>query len=302
MHEGELEKKMLGFVAREYDVLLSTAIIESGLDIPTANTIIINRADRFGLAELYQLRGRVGRSSHRAYAYFICPETTSLSDEARKRIEVIHELCEPGSGFKIATYDLEIRGAGELLGTSQTGHIAEVGFEMYTSLLEEAALEMRGEPRTEEVPPEISLKVSQYLPEEYIPDTRQRLGFYKRLASASDESELAEISDELEDRFGAPPERARTLVETMGLKVLLKRLRARELRQIGTRLYITFGDAGELKAGERLTRKALTLMEKEPRRYRVTPDGKFIVFMGEGAEPISTAKYILKEFVNACYG
>ncbi|MEK7773754.1 MAG: transcription-repair coupling factor, partial [Deltaproteobacteria bacterium] len=128
MREGELEEKMLGFVNWEYDVLLSTAIVESGLDIPSANTIIINRADRFGLADLYQLRGRVGRSRHRAYAYFICPLMSELTDDARKRIEVIQELCEPGSGFKVATYDLEIRGAGELLGSAQSGQIAEVGF------------------------------------------------------------------------------------------------------------------------------------------------------------------------------
>lgn len=301
MHESELEKKMLGFVERKYDVLLSTAIIESGLDIPTANTIIINRADRFGLAELYQLRGRVGRSSHRAYAYCICPDSASLTDEARKRIEVIHELCEPGSGFKIATYDLEIRGAGELLGTSQSGHIAEVGFEMYTSLLEDAVREIRGEPKEEEVEPEINLRVSQYLPDEYIPDTRQRLGFYKRLASVSDVIELSSITDELIDRFGEPPELAENLLKTMGLKILLKRLKARELRQMGARLYITFGDGMDTKEGERLAEAALKLMKDEPKRYRVTPDGRFIVFMGAEPEPLIEAKYILKEFVSACY-
>jgi transcription-repair coupling factor (superfamily II helicase) len=314
MNESELEKKMLGFVRREYDILLSTAIIESGLDIPTANTIIINRADRFGLAELYQLRGRVGRSNHRAYAYFVCPETTTLTDEARKRIEVIHELCEPGSGFKIATYDLEIRGAGELLGTSQSGQIAEVGFEMYTSLLDEAVREMKGEPKAEEtVEPEINLKVSQYLPEEYIPDTRQRLGFYKRLASVRENAELASITDELIDRFGELPPLAENLVKTMGLKVMLKKLKARELRQLGGRLYITFGGEGgqggqggpggqgPTASGDRLAETAVKLMEEHPKRYRVTPDGRFIVFMGTDAEPLTAAKYILKEFVSACY-
>ncbi len=296
MNEAELEKKMLGFVNREFDVLLSTAIIESGLDIPAANTIIINRADRFGLAELYQLRGRVGRSRHRAYAYFICPSMAELTDDARKRIEVIRELAEPGSGFKIATYDLEIRGAGELLGTAQSGQIAAVGFEMYTSLLEEAVREMKGETIVEEVEPEITLGISSFIPEDYIPDVRQRLGFYKRLSSVSSEDEIYAIKEELVDRYGEIPAYVENLVQTMELKLLLKRLRARELTQKGKRLYLTFMSQAGTDSGHRIIERALDMVSREPKRYRLAPDSRFIVFLYD-APPLPEARYVLKEFL-----
>ncbi|MEK7679493.1 MAG: transcription-repair coupling factor, partial [Deltaproteobacteria bacterium] len=243
MNVAELEKKMLGFVERRYDILLSTAIIESGLDIPAANTIIINRAHRFGLADLHQLRGRVGRSSHRAYAYFIVPDGTGLTEEAARRIEVIREHTEPGSGFNIAAYDLEIRGAGELLGREQSGQIAEVGFDMYAGLLEEAVHELKHEAVPDEAAPELNLKLSQFIPEDYMPDARQRLNFYKRLASASLEEDLSYIKDELLDRFGLYPEPVEHLLSCAGLKLLLKRLNASELVQKGARLYLTLADA-----------------------------------------------------------
>ncbi len=297
MKEHELEDKMIGFVNKDYDILLSTAIIESGLDIPSANTIIINRADRFGLAELYQLRGRVGRSKHRAYAYFICPSITELTDDARKRIEVIQELCEPGSGFKVATYDLEIRGAGELLGTSQSGQIAAVGFDMYTQLLEEAVRELKGTEVTEEVEPEINLKVSHFIPEDYIPDTRQRLSFYKRLASITSDDEAHSINEELTDRYGEVPALLDNLVQIMELKLLLKRLKARELTQKGMRLYITFSDLAQTDAGDKTAAKALKMAEKEPKRFKLTPDSKFIVFMRPESSPLEEARYVLKEFL-----
>ncbi|OGP24556.1 MAG: transcription-repair coupling factor [Deltaproteobacteria bacterium GWB2_55_19] len=297
MKEGELEKKMLGFINREYDILLSTAIIESGLDIPSANTIIINRADRFGLAELYQLRGRVGRSKHRAYAYFICPSIAELTDDARKRMEVIQELCEPGSGFKIATYDLEIRGAGELLGSAQSGQIAEVGFEMYTQLLEEAVRELKGEEIVEEVEPEINLKVSQYIPEEYMPDARQRLSFYKRLASVQSEYDITAIEEEMADRYGEVPALILNLMQIMSLKLPLKKVRAKELIQKGTRLYFAFQDLSGSDHGKAIVGKALSMASKEPTRYRLTPDGHFIVYMKETASPIEEARYVLKEFL-----
>ncbi|MBI5237200.1 MAG: transcription-repair coupling factor [Deltaproteobacteria bacterium] len=297
MKEGELEKKMLGFINKEYDILLSTAIIESGLDIPSANTIIINRADRFGLAELYQLRGRVGRSKHRAYAYFICPSLSELTDDARKRMEVIQELCEPGSGFKIATYDLEIRGAGELLGTAQSGQIAEVGFEMYTQLLEEAVRELKGEEIVEEVSPEINLRVSQYIPEEYVPDTKQRLSFYKRLASIASEDEIYSVIEELTDRYGEVPALVQNLIDIVELKLILKRLKAKELTQKGTRLYITFADLSGADSGQKVIKKALDMVKKEPKRFRITPDSRFIVFMGENSSPVEEARYVLKELL-----
>ncbi len=299
MREAELERMMLGFVNREYELLLSTAIIESGLDIPSANTIIINRADRFGLAELYQLRGRVGRSSHRAYAYFICPDPLDLSDDARKRMEVIQELSEPGSGFKVAAYDLEIRGAGEMLGTTQSGFIIEVGFDMYTELLKLSVAELRGEEIKEEEEPEISLKVSQYIPEEYIPDTAQRLTVYKRLASVATDAELDAIRDELMDIYGPPPALADNVVETMRLKLALKKLHAKELKEQGQRLYLRFADLSGIKDGKRIADRALKLSTIEPRRYRLAPDSRFIVMLSENEDAISASRSTLKEFLKA---
>jgi transcription-repair coupling factor (superfamily II helicase) len=295
MREGELEKVMLGFVRGDYDILLTTTIIESGLDIPTANTIIINRADRFGLAELYQLRGRVGRSSHRAYAYLICPDEWTLTQEARKRMEVIRELTELGSGFRIAAYDLEIRGAGELLGAAQSGHIALVGFDMYTQLLEEAVSEMKGEPPAVEPEPEINLKVSHFIPEEYVPDTRQRLNFYKRLATVGTDEELYGIEEEMRDRYGQVPALVESLMEMVRLKLILKRIKARELSQRGVSLYLTF-DGVE----DGLVEHILSMVEKSPEKFRVTPDNKFVYLMGPGASPLREARYLLQEVIKGC--
>lgn len=297
MKEGELEKKMLAFVSREADILLSTAIIESGLDIPTANTIIINRADRFGLAELYQLRGRVGRSKHRAYAYFVCPSIGELTDDARKRIEVIQELCEPGSGFRVATYDLEIRGAGELLGTAQSGTIASVGFDLYTQLLEQAVSEIKGESVEEEIVPEINLRVSQYIPEDYIPDARQRLNLYKRFSSIAAGDEIYTITEELEDRYGPVPALVENLMSTAELRVMLKGLKARELTQKGTRLYLSFEHTEGHTPSESVVLKALAMAKKEPKRYRVMPEGKFVMFLSQDEQPMEAARYVLKELL-----
>ncbi len=312
MRESELEKKMLGFVAGDFDVLLSTNIIESGLDIPSANTIIINRADAFGLAELYQLRGRVGRSSHRAYAYFMIGETTNLTPEARKRLDVIRELCEPGSGFKVAAYDLEIRGAGELLGTNQSGQIAAVGFEMYTRILEETVREMKGEAPSEETGPEVNLRVPEFIPEDYVPDAGQRLGLYKRFACLKDEDKLRALSDELQDRYGPLPEVVKNIIETTWLRLLLKRIGARELSEKAGRLYIGFdlkgasaGGAGTKDKGpavdEKVVKNALALVRSDPGRFRIRGDGRFSARIASGQGPIDEARYVLKELLRGCY-
>jgi len=297
MHEGELEKVMLGFVNREYDVLLSTAIIESGLDIPSANTIIINRAESFGLAELYQLRGRVGRSSHRAYAYFMIPETMNLTVDAEKRLDVIRELCEPGSGFKVAAYDLEIRGAGELLGTNQSGQIASVGFEMYTRILEETVAEMKGEKIADEAEPEVSLNVSQYIPEDYVPDTGQRLGLYKRFVSIKEDSEITAISEEVLDRYGPLPVVVENIMETVALRLLLKKLKARELVQKAGRIYINFTGTGGEGADASVVSRAMAMRAAEPARFRITSDGRFSARLFEGVDPLVEARYVLKELL-----
>ncbi|MFZ3073384.1 MAG: transcription-repair coupling factor, partial [Thermodesulfobacteriota bacterium] len=298
MKEDSLEKVMLGFTEKKYDILLTTTIIESGLDIPSANTIVINRADRFGLAELYQLRGRVGRSSHRAYAYLVCPEDSALSPEAIKRMDVIRELSELGGGFRLAAYDLEIRGAGELLGQAQSGHIAEVGFDMYTEILEEAVMELRGEKITHEAEPEVDIKVSMYIPDGYVPDARQKITLYKRLATASFEDELSMLEEELVDRYGEIPELVRNLVGVSELKLLMKKISAVELSRRGNRLYLSFAKGlNERRPG--LAEKIIALAKKEPDRLKLQPDAKLVCIMsakeGEKTDPVFEARYLLKE-------
>jgi transcription-repair coupling factor (superfamily II helicase) len=187
--------------------------------------MVIDRADLFGLAQLYQLRGRVGRSKERAYCYLIVPPTNAMTDEARARVEALERHTELGSGFQIASLDLELRGAGDLLGAEQSGNVASVGFDMFCRMLDEAVHEMRGEDVTHDVDPELSFDVEALLPEEYVTDVGVRLSLYKRLASAADEAHVSDIAAEMEDRFGAPPDEARRLVKLMALKTELRRLR-----------------------------------------------------------------------------
>jgi len=225
MRERDLEQRMLRFMHGEADVLLCTTIIESGLDIQRANTILINRADTFGLAQLYQLRGRVGRGSQRAYAYLLIPGSEEiLSDDARRRLEAIQDLTELGSGFRLANMDLEIRGAGNLLGAEQSGCLAAVGYDTYMQMLEETMDELRGKVREAEVDPEIRLPVAARLPGEYVAAVSQRLVLYKRLASCRDDADVDRIRDELLDRFGPLPSEAVNLLEVIRLKILARRL------------------------------------------------------------------------------
>jgi transcription-repair coupling factor (superfamily II helicase) len=223
--EAELERVMLAFMNHEYDVLVATSIIENGLDIPLANTIVINRADRHGLSELYQLRGRVGRSNRRAYAYLLIPPDTELTEIARRRLAALKEFSDLGAGFKIAALDLELRGAGNMLGGEQSGHIEAVGFEMYTSMLEEAVRKIKGE---EEKPAHagtsINLGISVRIDSSYIPEENQRLRMYKRIAGAEDEAALADVRAELQDRYGDPPESVLNLLAAGSLRLLCERL------------------------------------------------------------------------------
>ncbi len=223
--ESALEQTMLDFVEGRYDILVATAIVESGLDIPRANTIVIDRADLFGLAQLYQLRGRVGRSKERAYCYLIVPPPNTMTDDARARIEALERHTELGSGFKIASLDLELRGAGDLLGAEQSGNVASVGLDMFCQMLDEAVHELRGEPVIHDVDPELSFDVTALLPDDYIADVGVRLSLYKRLASAIDEGEVGALAIEMEDRFGPPPGEAKCLVRLMTLKCELRRIR-----------------------------------------------------------------------------
>src|SRR5688500_18112645 len=224
MGEEELERAMLGFVDRKFDVLLATTIVENGLDIPNANTIIINRADRYGLSQLYQLRGRVGRSDRAAYAYLLIPPQESLSPIARKRLAAIKEFSDLGSGFRVAALDLEIRGAGNLLGGEQSGHIDAVGFEMYMKLLEETIRELKGEEIEDDLRATVNLRVDLKIDDEYIPDMNQRLMVYRKVAAARTEKELDTTLDEIRDRYGAPPDSVLNLAEYGRIRIMADRL------------------------------------------------------------------------------
>ncbi len=236
MKTHALERVMLGFMEHEFDILLCTAIVESGLDIPNANTIFIDRADTFGLAQLYQLRGRVGRSPARAYAYLLVPPERILSRDAQKRLQVLRELDELGGGFKIAAHDLEIRGAGNLLGKQQSGHITEVGFELYTSMMEEAVRELRGEVVEETIEPEIQIGASVYIPDSYMEDVNQRLVWYKRLAALRESGDRASLAEELQDRYGPIPAIVESLLDVMELRRRMKDLAVSEARLRGDAL------------------------------------------------------------------
>jgi transcription-repair coupling factor (superfamily II helicase) len=223
MGAGEVEERMSAFYEGKYDVLLSTTIVESGLDIPSANTIIIHRADRFGLAQLYQLRGRVGRSKLRAYAYLTTPADTALSEVAEKRLKVLGDLDSLGAGFQLASHDLDIRGAGNLLGDEQSGHIREVGFELYQSMLEDAILAAKAgdvglEKDSGSLSPQITVDAPIMIPEDYVPDLAVRMALYRRLNDAEDQGEIEALSAEMIDRFGPLPDATSNLIKLIEIK------------------------------------------------------------------------------------
>jgi transcription-repair coupling factor (superfamily II helicase) len=239
MANKDLEKVMVDFVLGKCNVLVCTSIVESGLDIPQVNTIIVERADTFGLADLYQLRGRVGRSNTRAYAYLLTPPETSMTPDAIKRLGVLQDHANLGQGFRIAMRDMEIRGAGNILGTSQSGHVAQVGYEMYLELLEEAVKEIKGEPSNPRIDPEIHLKVDAQVPEIYVPDPQQRMNLYKRLSKAVEASEIDDIEEEIVDLYGKPPLELIRLLEIMRIRTLMCRLRVSRVDYNGKDLVFT---------------------------------------------------------------
>ncbi len=240
MSEEALERAMVDFVAHRYDVLLATTIIENGLDIPNANTIIVNRADRYGLAQLYQLRGRVGRSDRRAYAYLLIPPEDALSPVAKKRLAAIREFSDLGSGFRVAALDLEIRGAGNLLGGEQSGHIEAVGFDMYMKLLEQTVKELKGEEIEEQVRANVNLRVDLRIDEDYIPDMNQRLTVYRRMAAVRSDEELERLVNEVRDRYGSPPESVLNLAEYASIRLMADRIGAESVDREGSIVVIKF--------------------------------------------------------------
>ncbi|ABA87354.1 transcription-repair coupling factor [Syntrophotalea carbinolica DSM 2380] len=294
MTEKALEAVMMDFVEGKTNVLVCSTIIENGLDIPRANTIIVNRADCFGLAQLYQLRGRVGRSHLRAYAYLLIPGESTLTHEARERLRVLTELTELGAGFRIASHDLELRGAGDLLGPKQSGQIAAIGFEMYAELLEDTIAELKGQQREDRIDPEIRLGLSAFLPEKYLPDPNQRLVFYKQLASAEDEETLYDLADELRDRFGDPPDPTLLLMEVMKLRVLMKRLRIATADYDGHSL--TFGFAQDTPVQPD---KIIALLDMDPKKYSFSPDFRLGIRLGRqpGEAALGEAKKALQGLI-----
>jgi transcription-repair coupling factor (superfamily II helicase) len=291
MPERQLEQVMVRFWRGEVDVLVCTAIIEAGLDIPAANTIIINRAHAMGLAQLYQLRGRVGRSQAQAYAYLLVPEEAALPSEAQKRLKALMEFTELGSGYKIAFHDLQIRGAGNLLGQAQSGHLADVGYELYLQLLEEAIREFKGEAPEELAPePEIHLPVPAYLPEDYVPDIQQRLALYRRLSGRLPAAQVDELEEELLDRFGPIPPEGRDLLRVVRTKERLRLLGIKRLEvQDGSALV-------QFAAPERLDLEGLLhLLKKRPEIFRLSPDQTLRLRLPEEESPWAGLEICLKE-------
>jgi transcription-repair coupling factor (superfamily II helicase) len=291
MRERELEKVMLQFVRKEVNLLVCTSIIESGLDIPTANTILINHAERFGLADLYQIRGRVGRGSHQAYAYLIIPGDLILSKDAMRRLRAIQELSELGSGFKLAIQDLEIRGAGNLLGPSQSGTITAVGFELYTQMMEKTVRELKGEEVVEEITPEIHFHLPAFIPEAYVEDPGERLRFYRRLSLSRSEGEVEIIREELIDRFGKIPKEVDHLLEVIKVKILLTRLSIKKFEETPSQFVLTFDESTRVSP-----QRVVDFVHQGEGKYRFTPDSKLVI---EGwpdvrRDPFGAAKKLLQ--------
>jgi transcription-repair coupling factor (superfamily II helicase) len=301
MRERDLERVMRDFYHRRFNVLVCTTIIESGIDVPSANTIVINRADKLGLAQLHQLRGRVGRSHHRAYAYLITPPPSAMTEDAKKRLEAIESLEDLGAGFTLATHDLEIRGAGELLGEEQSGQIQEIGFSLYMDLLERAvqALKAGREPELDRPlshGAEIDLQVPALLPDDYLPDVHSRLVMYKRIASAASEEDLRELQVEMIDRFGLLPEPAKNLFAVTGLKLAAQPYGITKIEAGPTGGRILFGADANVDP-TRLVR----LIQTRPKEFKLDGGEKLRFFrdMQEPAKRVEQVGHILAEVTGA---
>lgn len=272
MDEGKLETIMDRFMRREFDVLVTTTIIESGLDLPNVNTIIIDRADMFGLAQLYQLRGRVGRSTRQAYAYFLVPGARSLGAEAQKRLKVLQSLDDLGIGFNLAIRDMEIRGAGNLLGKEQSGNVLAVGFDLYSKILKEAVLNLKGEELAIEeiIDPEVKLGVPAFIPDVYVPDISERLVLYQRLAAALSREEALDLGDEIEDRFGPMGREAQNLIELMAFRALLRRYGIVKAEFAQGKLRLVFSPRAPVDAT-----KILRLVARKPEQFKFSKNLTF---------------------------
>ena len=297
MDENALEQVMYRFLNKEFDMLVCTTIIESGLDIPSANTIIVNHADRFGLAQIYQLRGRVGRADEQAYAYLLIPHESLLTKDAQKRLKVLMEHSDLGSGFQIAMNDLKIRGGGTILGASQSGHIAAVGYDMFLKLMENAIAELKGKAPLEPLDPEINVRISAFLSESYIPDIDQRLAAYRRLAKMTELKEIGDFHAELIDRYGELPEEANNLFFKISLKILSKKAGITRLDLKGQQLLLHFSDA-HMKNSESL----VDLILSAPERYKLQAGHVLDVKLAgyRGGSSLGRAKKHIERYYTTC--
>lgn len=291
MSSLQLERRMMDFINQKYNVLVSTTIIENGIDIPLVNTLIVDRADRFGLSQLYQLRGRVGRSSRQAYAYFLVPPFHELTPQARERLKALKEFSELGSGFRLAARDLEIRGAGNLLGPQQHGLMEAVGFDYFMQLLDQAIRQLKGE-KIEESKCEINLRVDVRIPEDYIPQMNLRLNFYKRLSSLQSLQEMDLVRQEMEDRFGPIPPTVRNLIIYGGIKYLAEKLKLKSLDKVGNRLLLNWPFPSEEQF-----RKLLLVLKK--RKGSLSPQGIAAIPLRENRseDQVEETLHILRELI-----
>ena len=287
-----LERVMVQFVQGEFDVLVSTTIVENGLDIPRANTMFIANAQRLGLSQLYQLRGRIGRSKARAFCYLMVPPLANLTEEAKRRLEVLQRFSDLGAGFSIASHDLEIRGAGELLGRKQSGAIAAVGFESYATMLEDAVGQLKGEPIRRETDPDLTVDIPGYIPDDYLPDPGQRLDFYKRMASVDSRDDLTAILDEITDRYGPLPHEVLVLADLNTVKMHARKLGAQSVELSKTKLILSLRVDTPLSAP-----RLADMMQTTQSRYLITPDSRIVreFSASEQATPTQAAVACLLE-------
>lgn len=280
MKERDLEKTMLRFLEREVDVLVCTTIIESGLDIPSANTIIINEVDRLGLAQVYQLRGRVGRAKEEAYAYLLLSQNARLSKEAESRLKALMDFSHLGAGLNLALHDLKIRGGGNALGFSQSGHISAIGYELYMKLIERAVAELKGEEWHDDINPEINVDMPAFLPGDYVSDTDIRLNLYRRLSGLLERSELEEMEEEIRDRFGSPPQEARNLLGLISVRLVLKNLGITRLDIGSSGVVLTFVGEGGIDP-----QKIVRFVSENAGRFRFLSENRLKIYFGRISLP-----------------
>jgi transcription-repair coupling factor (superfamily II helicase) len=294
MKETELERAMMHFIKKEIDVLVCTTIIESGLDIPSANTIVINEVDRLGLAQIYQLRGRVGRSKEKAYAYLLFSNGATLSRDAEKRLKALMDFSHLGAGLHLAMHDLKIRGSGNILGFAQSGHISAIGYELYMKLIEKAIAELKGEEWHEDINPEVNMDIPAFLPGDYVIDTDVRLNLYRRLSNLREKAELEAMVEEIHDRFGSPPQEATNLLGIMSIRLLLKKAGISRLDVGGRCVTLTFSSGSDMDL-----QGLVEAASSAPRRFQFLSQNRLKINIGRLSLPENFPK--IEKTIEALY-